>query len=94
VTVNRDCEREEMLQEINERLIIEFYNRSLEVFYKNFMIKVLRQFELSDKSCKVKQTATDTDTMFVAEPFEAGFAHNLSNVFRRIILGSRKISQI
>ncbi|MDR1891017.1 MAG: DNA-directed RNA polymerase subunit alpha [Puniceicoccales bacterium] len=52
------------------------------------MIKVLHQFELPDKLYKVEQTATDTYTMFVAEPFEAGFAHSLGNAFRRILLGS------
>ncbi|MDR2779053.1 MAG: DNA-directed RNA polymerase subunit alpha [Puniceicoccales bacterium] len=52
------------------------------------MIKVLHQFELPDKLYKIEQTATDTYTMFVAEPFEAGFAHSLGNALRRILLGS------
>ncbi|MDR2776638.1 MAG: DNA-directed RNA polymerase subunit alpha [Puniceicoccales bacterium] len=51
-------------------------------------MKVLHQFELPDKLYKVEQTATDTYAMFVAEPFEAGFAHSLGNALRRILLGS------
>jgi DNA-directed RNA polymerase subunit alpha len=34
--------------------------------------------------CKVEKTAMDTYAMFVAEPFEAGFAHSLGNAFRSI----------
>jgi DNA-directed RNA polymerase subunit alpha len=49
---------------------------------------MLHQFELRDKLCKFEQTATDTYAMFVAEPFEAGFAHSLDNAFRRILLSS------
>lgn len=51
-------------------------------------MKVLHQFELPDKLYKVEQTATDTYAMFVAEPFEAGFAHSLGNALRRILLSS------
>ncbi|MDR1432917.1 MAG: DNA-directed RNA polymerase subunit alpha [Puniceicoccales bacterium] len=52
------------------------------------MTKILRQFELPDKLHKVEQTATDTYAMFIAEPFEAGFAHSIGNAFRRVLLGS------
>ncbi|MDR0693625.1 MAG: DNA-directed RNA polymerase subunit alpha [Puniceicoccales bacterium] len=51
-------------------------------------MKVLHQFELPDRLYKVEQTATDTYAMFVAEPFEAGFAHSLGNALRRILLSS------
>ncbi|MDR2432871.1 MAG: DNA-directed RNA polymerase subunit alpha [Puniceicoccales bacterium] len=51
-------------------------------------MKVLHQFELPDKLYKVEQSATDTYAMFVAEPFEAGFAHSLGNALRRILLSS------
>ncbi|MDR1413937.1 MAG: DNA-directed RNA polymerase subunit alpha [Puniceicoccales bacterium] len=52
------------------------------------MVKILRQFELPDKLHKVEQTATDTYAMFIAEPFEAGFAHSIGNAFRRVLLSS------
>ena len=52
------------------------------------MTKVLRRFELPDKLYKVDSTATDTYTMFVAEPFEAGFAHSIGNALRRVLLSS------
>ncbi|MDR1401383.1 MAG: DNA-directed RNA polymerase subunit alpha [Puniceicoccales bacterium] len=52
------------------------------------MAKILRQFELPDKLHKVEQSATDTYAMFIAEPFEAGFAHSIGNAFRRVLLSS------
>jgi DNA-directed RNA polymerase subunit alpha len=52
------------------------------------MAKILRQFELPDRLHKVEQTATDTYAMFIAEPFEAGFAHSIGNALRRVLLGS------
>ncbi|MDR2737764.1 MAG: DNA-directed RNA polymerase subunit alpha [Puniceicoccales bacterium] len=52
------------------------------------MAKILRQFELPDRLHRVEQTATDTYAMFIAEPFEAGFAHSIGNALRRILLSS------
>ncbi|MDR1595529.1 MAG: DNA-directed RNA polymerase subunit alpha, partial [Puniceicoccales bacterium] len=52
------------------------------------MSKTLRQFELPEKLHRVEQTATDTYAMFIAEPFESGFAHSIGNAFRRILLSS------
>jgi DNA-directed RNA polymerase subunit alpha len=52
------------------------------------MVKVLRQFQLPNSLHKVEQTATDTYAAFIAEPFEAGFAHSIGNAFRRILLSS------
>ncbi|MDR3144222.1 MAG: DNA-directed RNA polymerase subunit alpha [Puniceicoccales bacterium] len=52
------------------------------------MTKILRRFELPDKLHRVEQTATDTYAMFVAEPFESGFAHSIGNALRRVLLSS------
>ena len=52
------------------------------------MSKLLRQFKLPDKLNKIEQTATDTYAMFIAEPFEAGFAHSIGNALRRVLLSS------
>lgn len=52
------------------------------------MVKQLGKFELPNKLTKVDQTATDTYAMFIAEPFEAGFAHSIGNALRRILLSS------
>lgn len=52
------------------------------------MTKVLRQFELPDRLHRIEQTATDTYAMFIAEPFEAGFAHSIGNALRRVLLSS------
>ncbi len=52
------------------------------------MVKRLGKFELPTKLTKVDQTATDTYAMFLAEPFEAGFAHSIGNALRRILLSS------
>ncbi|MDR0595140.1 MAG: DNA-directed RNA polymerase subunit alpha [Puniceicoccales bacterium] len=52
------------------------------------MVKRLGKFELPNKLAKVEQTATDTYTMFVAEPFEVGFAHGIGNALRRILMSS------
>ncbi len=52
------------------------------------MVKRLGKFELPNKLTKVDQTATDTYAMFIAEPFESGFAHSIGNALRRILLSS------
>lgn len=52
------------------------------------MIKRLGKFELPNKLTKVDQTATDTYAMFIAEPFEGGFAHSIGNALRRILLSA------
>ncbi len=52
------------------------------------MVKRLGKFELPTRLTKVDQTATDTYAMFLAEPFEAGFAHSIGNALRRILLSS------
>ncbi|MDR1255900.1 MAG: DNA-directed RNA polymerase subunit alpha [Puniceicoccales bacterium] len=52
------------------------------------MVKRLGKFELPNKLTKVEQTATDTYTMFIAEPFEVGFAHSIGNALRRILMSS------
>ena len=52
------------------------------------MSKMLRPFELPSALRKVEQSATDTYAMFIAEPFEAGFAHSIGNALRRVLLSS------
>jgi DNA-directed RNA polymerase subunit alpha len=52
------------------------------------MIKRLGKFELPNRLTKIDQTATDTYAMFVAEPFESGFAHSIGNALRRILMSS------
>ncbi|MDR2436230.1 MAG: DNA-directed RNA polymerase subunit alpha [Puniceicoccales bacterium] len=52
------------------------------------MVKRLGKFELPNRLVKVEQTATDTYAMFVAEPFEVGFAHSIGNALRRILMSS------
>jgi DNA-directed RNA polymerase subunit alpha len=52
------------------------------------MVKLLRPFELPDKLHRIEQTATDTYAMFIAEPFEAGFAHSIGNALRRVLLSA------
>ncbi|MDR2735663.1 MAG: DNA-directed RNA polymerase subunit alpha [Puniceicoccales bacterium] len=52
------------------------------------MIKRLGKFELPKKLTKVDGTATDTYSMYVAEPFESGYGHSIGNSLRRILLNS------
>ena len=52
------------------------------------MSKMLRPFELPNALRRVEQSATDTYAMFIAEPFEAGFAHSIGNALRRVLLSS------
>lgn len=50
--------------------------------------KRLGKFELPKKLVKNEATATSTYAMFVAEPFESGYAHTIGNALRRVLLGS------
>jgi DNA-directed RNA polymerase subunit alpha len=52
------------------------------------MVKRLGKFEQANRLVKVEQTATDTYAMFVAEPFEFGFAHSIGNALCRILMSS------
>jgi DNA-directed RNA polymerase subunit alpha len=52
------------------------------------MIKRLGKFELPKKLTKVDETATDTYSMYIAEPFESGYGHSIGNSLRRILLSS------
>ncbi|MDR0351033.1 MAG: DNA-directed RNA polymerase subunit alpha [Puniceicoccales bacterium] len=52
------------------------------------MIKRLGKFELPKKLDKIDDTATDTYSMYVAEPFESGYGHSIGNSLRRILLSS------
>ncbi len=52
------------------------------------MAKRLKKFELPKRLVKVEDTATDTYTMYIAEPFETGYAHTIGNSFRRVLLSS------
>ncbi|MDR1458472.1 MAG: DNA-directed RNA polymerase subunit alpha [Puniceicoccales bacterium] len=52
------------------------------------MIKRLGKFELPKKLTKVDDTASDTYSMYVAEPFESGYGHSIGNSLRRILLSS------
>lgn len=52
------------------------------------MPKRLAKFELPKRLTKIEDSATDTYTMFVAEPFETGYGHTLGNSLRRTLLSS------
>ena len=52
------------------------------------MVKRLGKFELPKRLLRVEPTATDTYSMFVADPFEVGFAHSIGNALRRILMSS------
>lgn len=52
------------------------------------MAKRLGKFELPNRLAKVEETATDTYSMYVAEPFETGYGHTIGNSLRRVLLGS------
>ena len=52
------------------------------------MAKRLGKFELPNRLTKVDETATDTFSMYVAEPFETGYGHTIGNLLRRVLLSS------
>ncbi|MEM0967273.1 MAG: DNA-directed RNA polymerase subunit alpha [Verrucomicrobiota bacterium] len=52
------------------------------------MPRRLAKFELPKRLSKVEESATDTYTMFVAEPFETGYGHTIGNSLRRVLLSS------
>lgn len=52
------------------------------------MAKRLGKFELPKRLTKVDNTASDTYTMYIAEPFETGYGHTIGNSFRRVLLSS------
>jgi len=52
------------------------------------MPKRLAKFELPKRLTKVEESATETYTMFVAEPFETGYGHTIGNSLRRVLLSS------
>lgn len=52
------------------------------------MPKRLAKFELPKRLSKVEETATETYSMFVAEPFETGYGHTIGNSLRRVLLSS------
>lgn len=52
------------------------------------MAKRLGKFELPKRLAKVENTATDTYSMYIAEPFETGYGHTIGNSFRRVLLSS------
>lgn len=52
------------------------------------MAKRLGKFELPKRLIKLEETATDTYSSYIAEPFENGFGHTIGNSFRRILLSS------
>jgi DNA-directed RNA polymerase subunit alpha len=52
------------------------------------MPKRLGKFELPRRLTKVEEGATPTYATFIAEPFEAGYAHTIGNSLRRVLLSS------
>jgi len=48
----------------------------------------LGRFEMPDRLIKDEKTATENYAKFIAEPFEAGYAHTLGNALRRVLLSS------
>jgi DNA-directed RNA polymerase subunit alpha len=48
----------------------------------------LGRFELPKRLAKDEGSATETYSMFIAEPFEAGYGHTVGNSLRRVLLGS------
>ncbi|MEW4488755.1 DNA-directed RNA polymerase subunit alpha [Thalassoglobus sp. JC818] len=53
-----------------------------------------RNLELPSRVVPVNETATDTYSAFVAEPFERGFGHTIANSLRRILLSSLEGSAV
>lgn len=52
------------------------------------MVVKLGKFEMPRRMLRDEETATDTYTKFIAEPFEAGYGHTLGNSLRRTLLSS------
>ena len=52
------------------------------------MAKRLGKFEIPKRLAKVENSATNTYAMFIAEPFEIGYAHTIGNALRRVLLSS------
>ncbi|MCX6875161.1 MAG: DNA-directed RNA polymerase subunit alpha [Verrucomicrobia bacterium] len=48
----------------------------------------LARFELPSRLARNEETATDTYSQFVAEPFERGYGHTIGNSLRRVLLSS------
>lgn len=48
----------------------------------------LGRFELPNRLVKDENTATETYSKFVAEPFERGYGHTIGNSLRRVLLSS------
>lgn len=48
----------------------------------------LGRFELPQRLYKNEETANDTYTSFVAEPFESGYGHTIGNALRRVLISS------
>jgi len=53
-----------------------------------------RNLELPSRVAQVKEGATPTYGLFVAEPFERGFGHTIANSLRRILLSSLEGSAV
>ncbi len=49
---------------------------------------VVEKFELPNRLIWEEETATDTYTKFIAEPFERGYGFTLGNALRRVLLSS------
>ena len=52
------------------------------------MAKRLGKFEIPKRLTKVEDSVTDKYTIFIAEPFETGYAHTIGNALRRVLLSS------
>ena len=52
------------------------------------MVTRLRKFELPNRLAKDEDSATETYSKFVAEPFEGGYGHTIGNSLRRVLLSS------
>ncbi|MDP8246920.1 MAG: DNA-directed RNA polymerase subunit alpha [Candidatus Tritonobacter lacicola] len=52
------------------------------------MVMKLGKFEMPRRLLRDEKTATDKFSVFIAEPFEAGYGHTLGNSLRRILLSS------
>ena len=52
------------------------------------MAIVVGKFELPNRLVWEEETATDTYTKFIAEPFERGYGFTLGNALRRVLLSS------
>ncbi len=52
------------------------------------MVTRLRIFELPNRLAKEEDSATETYSKFIAEPFEGGYGHTIGNSLRRVLLSS------